>query len=489
MKRLLSLFHVIGFALMLFALTLFVPMGVAAYQQDGTLHAFAEAFVLALLLGAVPFFLTRAHQRELQARDGFLLVTLVWTVLPLVATLPLVIYFREAGEPIAFSLLYFETMSGLTTTGATALQGLDTLPPAINVWRATLMWIGGMGILVLAVAILPMLGVGGSQVVRAETPGPMKDEKLTPRIASTAKGLYAVYLGISVLCFGAYAATGMHFIDAYVHMAATVSLGGFSSYDSSFAAFDSVAVEIVAIVFMLICAVSFATHFNAVRQRSLGAYLRCPEARYVLAILLGSGLAISAWLWATEVYTSPTEALRFGMFNTISVATTTGFANTDYAAWPIVAPLAMILLSCFTASSGSTGSGIKLVRLLLIIKQTRVELRRVLHPRLVAPIQVSKRIVDSRVLLALMAFLMLYVVSIGLIAFLLLLTGLDPATAISAAVASINNLGPGLGMVGPAGNFAAFEGLQVWLCTFGMLLGRLELVTVLVLLTPSFWRH
>ncbi|MGE4339733.1 MAG: potassium transporter TrkG, partial [Pigmentiphaga sp.] len=279
MKRLLILLNIMGFAMMLFAVTMLVPVGVAAYVDDGTLNAFLEAMLVALVAGAIPFFLTRSNQRELQARDGFLLVTLVWTLLPLLGSVPFLLYFAKIGEPISFASAYFEAMSGLTTTGATVLQGLDSLPPAINVWRATLMWIGGMGILVLAVAILPLLGVGGSQVVRAETPGPMKDEKLTPRIASTAKGLYAVYLGISLACWGAYAAAGMNPVDAYVHMAATVSLGGFSTYDASFSAFDSPLLEGIAIVFMTICAVSFATHFKAVRQRSAKAYWQCPEAR------------------------------------------------------------------------------------------------------------------------------------------------------------------------------------------------------------------
>ncbi len=489
MKRLLSMLNVIGFALMLFALTFFVPMAVAAWLDDGTLPAFLEGFLIALVMGAIPYFFTRSHQRELQARDGFLLVVLVWTVLPLVATLPLLLYFESQGTPLSFSLAYFETMSGLTTTGATVLSGLDSLPPAINVWRSTLMWLGGMGILVLAVAILPLLGVGGSQVIRAETPGPMKDEKLTPRIASTAKGLYLVYLGISAVCWTAYWLAGMSAVDAYIHMASTVSLGGFSSYDASFAAFNSPVIEAVAMVFMVVCGLSFATHFNAWRGKSMMTYWRCPEAKYVVALLLGAGLLISAYLFFSGAYANPLSALRYGMFNTISVATTTGYANTDYAAWPVFAPLFMLLLSCFTASSGSTGSGIKFLRLRLLIQQTRLELRRVLHPRIVAPIQLSHRVVDSRVLLALLAFLVLYAGTIFAISLLLLLTGLDPATALSAALASVNNLGPGLGGVGPASNFSVLEPAQVWLCTVGMLLGRLELVTVLVLLTPGFWRH
>lgn len=489
MPRLLSVLNIIGFALMIFAFAFVFPMVVGLWFNDGTFFSFLAGFLLSLLLGAIPWLFTRAHQRELRARDGFLLVVLAWTVLPLVATVPLMVYFDSRGTPLQFTLAYFETMSGLTTTGATVLSGLDALPPSLNVWRASLMWLGGMGILVLAVAVLPLLGVGGSQVIRAETPGPMKDEKLTPRIASTAKGLYLVYLGISVVCWLTYWLVGMAPLDAYIHMAATVSLGGFSSRDASFAAFDSPWLEIVAMVFMVICALSFTTHFNAMREKSLRAYWRCPEAKYVLALLLIAGLGVSAFLWLSEVYPDPLAALRYGMFNTISVATTTGFANADYAGWPTAGPLLLLLLSCFTASSGSTGSGIKFLRMRLLLQQTRLELRRLIHPRIVAPIQLSGRVVETHVLLGLLAFLLLYVATVLMIHLLLVFTGLEPTTALSAALASVNNLGPGLGGVGPSANFSSLDPLQIWFCTAGMLLGRLELVTVFVLFTPGFWRH
>jgi trk system potassium uptake protein TrkH len=488
MKRLLSILHLTCFTMVLFSMSMLIPAGVAAYMGDGTLDPFLEGFALALVLGLIPYLLTRQYRSELQPRDGFLLVSLVWTVLPALATIPFLIYFRDAGTPISFSFAYFEAMSGITTTGGTVLVGLDHLPASIHIWRATLIWLGSMGILVLAVAVLPSLGVGGSQVVRAETPGPMKDEKLTPRIAGTAKALYAIFLGLSLLCWGAYYLAGLRGTDAFVHMAATVGLGGFSTRDASIGGFDSFAVELVAMIFMLIAAINFATHFKVWRTRSLHGYRVCPETRYFLLIMLATGLVVSLFLYARGIYPDAWTAFRYGFFNTISVGTTTGFASTDYASWPVFAPLLMLFISCFAASSGSTGGGLKLIRIVLIFKQVRYEMLRLVHPRAVSPIKLSQRIVDTRVLQAILAFLALYLLVLVVITLLLLVSGLDTLTAFTAALSSLNNTGPGLGAVGPAGSFAEMTTLQIWLCSFGMLLGRLELFTVLVLFTPTFWR-
>lgn len=489
MKRLLPILHLTGFAMVIFSLTMLVPTAVAVYSSDGAAMAFVDGFLVALVLGLIPFALTRGHQRELRARDGFLLVALVWTLLPLLAAIPLLIYFERIGAPLGLSYAYFEAMSGLTTTGSTVLTGLQTLPPSINVWRATLAWIGGLGILVLAVAILPLLGVGGSQVVRAETPGPMKDEKLTPRIAGTAKALYAIYLGTSILCWIAYAAAGLDGIDAYVHMCATVALGGFSTRDASIGGFDSLAVEIVAMVFMLVGGINFATHFIAWRSRSPQAYRRCPQARYFLMAALGCGLIVSGFLYVQGVYPDWASALRYGMFNAVSVATTTGFANTDYAAWPLFAPTLMLLVSCFAASSGSTGGGIKMIRMLLLVRQARHELVRLVHPRAVAPLRMGTRVIDDRVLQGVLGFLLLYLAVLATATLLLLASGLDGITAATATLSSLNNIGSALGSVGPAGSYASLNEFQIWVCTVVMLLGRLELATVLVLFTPMFWRR
>jgi trk system potassium uptake protein TrkH len=474
--------------MVMFALTMLTPLTVAYVGGDGAREAFLDGFLISVGIGGGLAAITRRARCEQRARDGVVLVSAVWAGLPQLAAIPLLLYFHGAGLPLSFTGAYFEAMSGLTTTGATVLTNLDTLPASINLWRATLIWIGGMGILVLAVAILPLLGVGGHQVVRAETPGPMKDERLTPRIASTAKALYAVYFVFSILCFLAYRAVGLSWFEAWCHMATTMGLGGFSTWDDGFAHFDSVAVEMVAMVFMLIAGINFATHFNAFRQRSARAYVRCPEAIPYLVVVLGVGLVISVFLFLKGVYEDPLQALRYGMFNTISMATTTGYANTDFAQWPLFAPLTMLLLSGFATSAGSTGGGIKMIRAILLVKQARNELVTMLHPHAVSPVRINGRAVETRTMSSVLAFMLFYGLSIAVFTSLLLLSGLDPITAFSAVFASVNNTGPGLGPVGPMGNFAVLSDFQIWVCTFAMLIGRLELLTVLVLFTPIFWR-
>jgi len=488
MKRLLATFHVLSLTMLLFALTMLVPLGVAYFGHDAGLGAFERGFLLALGIAGALWLLTRHARGELHARDGFLLVAIVWVGLPLLAAIPLLLYYHEAGMPLSITDAYFEAMSGLTSTGATVLTGLEHLPESINLWRATLIWIGGMGILVLAVAILPLLGVGGHQVVRAETPGPMKDERLTPRIASTAKALYAVYFGFSIFCLIAYRAVGLPWFDAWCYMATTMGLGGFSISDAGFAQFDSIPVELVATTFMLLSGISFATHFNALRQRSLRAYLLCPQALPYLATVLGGGLLISLFLYLEGVYPDFADALRYGMFNTISVATTTGYGNVDYASWPLVAPLAMLVLSGFATSAGSTGGGIKMVRVILLFKQVRNELVAMLHPHAVSPVRIHGRVIEARVMSSVLAFMVVYCLSLGVLSTVLMLSGMDPVTAFAAVLATINNTGPALGVLGPMGSFAPLSDFQTWVCTFAMLIGRLEFLTVLVLFTPMFWR-
>lgn len=486
--RLLALVNLLGLTMTLFALSMVIPLAVSFYLGDAALSAFIDGFLVALGIGGALWLVSRRHRYELRPRDGFLLVSLVWTVLPLLASIPLFIYFHRAGLPLSFTDGYFEAMSGLTTTGATVLNGLDKLPPSINLWRATLVWLGGMGILVLAVAILPLLGVGGHQVFRAETPGPMKDEKLTPRIAGTAKALYAVYFSFSLLCFLAYRVAGLPWFEAWCHMATTMGLGGFSTWDDGFAHFDSVPVEIVAVIFMLIAGINFATHFSAIGQRRLRPYLTCPETLPYLVLTLGVALFVSAYLYFEGVYTAPLDALRYGIFNTVSVMTTTGYANADYTTWPILAPLLMLLLSGVATSAGSTGGGIKMIRAVMLCKTAGAELKMMLHPQAVSPVRIKGRVVNPRILASVLAFMVAYGFSIAVLTALMLASGLDALTAFSAVVASVNNTGPGLGAIGPMGSFSILSDFQTWLCTFGMLIGRLELFTVLMLFTPGFWR-
>jgi len=489
MRRLLTVMHPLGLTLVIFASALLLPIAVALWQHDAALDAFLYGLLITLSTGLLICAASRHGRSELRPRDGFLLVALVWITLPMLASVPLMIYAAQAGQPLGFTKAYFEAMSGLTTTGSTVLTGLDTLPMSINMWRATMHWVGGMGILVLAVAIMPLLGVGGHEVMRAETPGPMKDEKLTPRIASTAKALYAVYAGLSLACLLAYRLAGLGWFDAWFHSASTMALGGFSNKDASLGAFDSQRVEIVAIAFMTLAGINFATHFSALRADGWAAYRRCPQTPAYLAVLLVGALGVSAYLYFQGVYDSPWDALRHGAFSTVSMASTTGFVTQDYAAWPLFVPFFMLLLATFTTSAGSTGGGIKMARTIMLVKQARQEITGILHPHAVRPITLSGRIVPPRVMSSVMAFMLVFGVSTGIMTALLLLSGLDPVTAFTAVLASVSNTGPGLGPIGPGGNYAVLSDFQTWICTIAMLIGRLEFFTILVLFTPVFWRR
>ena len=483
--RIFPVIHILAIMLIIFAPTMLLPLAVSMALHDGAHVAFEEAFTTTLLTGIGAFVLTRGSlRRELQPRDGFLLVSLVWTVIPAFATIPLILEIPG----LSLTDAYFETVSGLTTTGATVLTGLDGLPISLNVWRSFLVWMGGMGIIVLAVAIMPLLGVGGSQLFKAETPGCMKDTKLTPRIGDTAKGLWMVYLIISVACVLSFRIAGMTWIDAFIHAGSTMGLGGFSSHDDSFGYFKSPQIEAVAIVFMLLSSLNFATHFIAFRRRSLRPYLVDAEAGRVLFWMIGSCVLIAAFLQWRGFYPDFLTALRFASFNVVSIASTTGFASTDYALWPIFAPVWMLFLSCFATSSGSTGGGIKMIRAVLLFKQSLRELTRIIHPRAVVPVKFGGQVIENNVIFAVLAFMLMWGGTIIAMTMLLTASGLDVITAITAVIACINNTGPGLGAVGPSTTYAVLTDFQTWICTIAMLLGRLELFTLLVLFTPAFWR-
>lgn len=480
----LPVLNLLGYVVIIFSAAMLVPLGFAFAAGDEALHDYDFALLATVTSGVFLVVMTRSHKRELQPRDGFLLVTLVWTVLPGFASLPLL--FHIPG--ISFTDAYFEAMSGLTATGATVLSGLDNLPTSINVWRTFLQWIGGMGILVLAVAILPLLGVGGAQVFRAEFPGPLKETKLTPRIADTAKALYTIYFALSVTCFFAYRWAGMDWADAFMHMCSTMGLGGFSSHDASFAYWNSPTIEAVAIIFMLLAGINFSLHFLAFRRRSPIAYARDPELRAYLFTLFAAAAAITGFLMLNDVYPDTATAFRHALFNTVSVATTTGYSSTDYWLWPVFAPVLLLFLGGFVACAGSTGGGIKMIRGLILLKQARREMTRILHPRSINPVIVGRDVIHNNVIFAILAFMLVYGAATIWLTFLMLLTGLDAVTAFSAIVACINNIGPGWNEVGPTSNYGGFTPLQTWVCTFAMLIGRLELFSVLVLLTPAYWR-
>ncbi len=468
-----------------FSLMFLVPMAWDWLLDDGAMHdvwlqSLALTLVVALLLGL----LTSRSHRELLPRDGFLLVNLVWTVLPAFSAVPLMLTIDD----LSFTDAYFEAMSGLTATGATALSGLDALPVSVNVWRCFLQLIGGLGVMLLVVAVLPLLGLGGVQLYKAETPGPMKDARLTPRIAETARGLWSVYFVFSLACMLAYRYAGMSWADAFMHMCSTMGLGGFSSHDASFGYWDSRELELWAMLFMALSGISFARYFIVWRARSVRSLWRDAEVRAYGAALFVSAVGLAIVLLAHGTVEQPLDALHVAAFHVVSLATTTGYASVDYVMWPVFAPVWLMFLGTFVSCAGSTGGGIKMVRMVLLIKQSRRELVRAIHPRVVNPVTMGSATIPATVIAAVMAFMLIYGASIIGLTMLMLLSGLDIITAFSAVVATVNNIGPGLGLVGPASNFGVLTDFQTWVCTVAMLLGRLELLAVMVLFVPQFWR-
>ena len=480
----LAVAHVLGTMMALFAVTFVLPLVSALVFQDGTFDDFAIAAGINVVIGLAIAGATRRYKRELKARDGFLLVTLTWVLMSLSAAVPLMI----ALPGISFTDAYFEAVSGLTTTGSTVITGLDNLPPSINLWRHALHWFGGIGIIVLAVAVLPLLGVGGMALYRAETPGPVKDEKLTPRITETAKALWLTYIGITAIGVVALRSAGMNWFDALCHAFSAMGLGGFSTRDASIGAFDSVAIEVVLIVLMLVATLNFSRHFMALRGRTLAPYRNDSEAKVIFLLVGGSVLAIAALLAAHGTYPTFIEALRHSAFNVVSVASTTGFVSQDFGLWPIFAPVWMLFLSCIICSTGSTGGGIKMFRTLLLARQAQREMKLLVHPSAVIPIRIGGHIVQDRIAYSVLAFIFLDFQTIAVLTFAMLLTGMDLVTAFTSVVASVNNLGPGIGQTGPAGNYQGLTDLQTWICTVAMLLGRLEIFSVLILFTVAFWR-
>jgi trk/ktr system potassium uptake protein len=478
--------NVLGAIIAAFSATMLLPLLVAVFfSHDAALSAFAPAATIGFASGGLMWLLTRKCKRELRIRDGVLLVTLTWTLIPLVASLPLLLHF---GAKLSLTDAYFEMASALTTTGATIFTGLDTMPPSINLWRHLVQWFGGMGIIVLAVAILPLLGVGGLQLFKAETPGPMKDSRLTPRIEQTAKILWLVYAAITAVCVLALRIAGMSWFDAMCHAFSAMALGGFSTHDASIGHFGSVPIEAVLTIFQVLAALNFATHYLAWSSRSLRAYAHDAEARHVVRLLAVSCLGAGAYLYVTGTYSTLGESIRHATFNIVTIATDCGYATQDFAAWPAFVPMWMLFLSCLTVSSGSTGGGIKMIRTLVIGRQATNQLKQLVHPRAVLPLRIGGRPVPNTLPAAVLGFTFLYFISIVTLTFALLLSDLDFITAFSAIIACINNMGPGLGTVGPATNYASLTDFQSWVCTLAMILGRLEVFPVVVLITGTFWR-
>ena len=413
----------------------------------------------------------------------FLITALFWTVLGLAGSLPFIIS-NETNLSVVDAV--FESISGLTTTGATVITGLEFLPKSILFYRQQLQWLGGIGIIVIAVAILPMLGIGGMQLYRAETPGPVKDSKLTPRITQTAKVLFFIYTSLTAACTLSYWIAGMSFFDAISHAFSTVAIGGFSTYDDSIGYFDNAIIYWIAIIFMLLSGINFALHFFTWQSKSIRHYFYDSECFFYLWCALIGIVITSGYLYFSHTYAF-NDSLLLGTFELVSILTTTGFGIADYSLWPTFLPFMLFMFAFMGGCGGSTAGGIKVMRVILIMKQGLREIHRLIHPNAVIPIKVGGKPVPDRVIEAVWGFFSVYVLSFMLMFLILLATGLDFTTAFSAVGACINNLGPGLGEV--ALQYGNISSTAKWVLCFAMLLGRLEVFTLLVLFTPAFWRQ
>ena len=482
--RLAVIQRILGLLLMMFSITMLPPAAVSLYFGDSGAMAFINGFAVTALSGALIWFPVRNRLEELRLRDGFLIVAVFWFGLGSFAALPLI--FFEAPS-ISFTDAIFESMSGLTTTGATVLTGLDDMPRSLLYYRQQLQWFGGMGIIVLAVAVLPMLGVGGMQLYRAEIAGPVKDTKLTPRITETAKALWYIYFGLTIACGVAYYYAGMGSFDALCHAFSTVAIGGFSTHDASMGYFNNTLINSIAIFFMFVAGANFSLHFVAWRGKSLAGYLSDSEFRAYAKNLIALSIAVIVYLLVAGEYDTLEEAINEGLFQVVSIATTTGFTTTNFSAWPGAIPVLLIFASFIGGCAGSTGGGMKVMRCLLLYRQGVREIKRLVHPNAEIPVKLGGKSIPPKVIESVWGFFAVYVVVFIIMMVLLMIDGIDQVTAFSAVAATLNNLGPGLGEV--ASGFGGLSDMAKWVCVIAMLLGRLEIFTLLVLLSPTFWEH
>jgi trk system potassium uptake protein TrkH len=471
----------LGVLFLVFGASLLLPIAVSAYYGDGELGSFLVVFVIAVVIG-VALWLPLARERSvIRTRDGFMIVALMWTAMSLLGSIPLML-----SLDIGFTDALFESASGFTTTGATVLVGLDSMPPSLLLFRQETQWLGGVGVVVLAIALLPALGIGGMQLYKAELPGMFKDERMSPRIARTAMGVCVVYSLLTVICAIGYALAGMTPFDAFAHSLSTLSTSGFSTHDASFAYFANPAIEAVAIVFMLIGSISFALHVIAWRTLKFGSYARDGQTRAFIGTVVALITIVTTVLYLTRTYASPIEALRHGAFEAVSVMTTTGYAIEDFSGWPLALPVLLIFASFVGGCTGSSAGGIKVIRFVILGKQMAAHIRKLVHPQAVQPIRVDGRVVPDEVIDGVWGFAVIYVAVFAVLMILLMLDGMDQVTAFGAVAASINNLGPGLGDVNST--YAGISEYAKYLLVVAMLLGRLEIFTFLVLFTPQFWR-
>ncbi len=481
--RFIVIFRILGVFLMLFSLSMLPPLGIAIVYHDGTAEPFIVSFLMTLVTGFMLWLPCRKGGKDLKIRDGFLVVVLFWSVLGFFGGLPFVL---SEHPHLTLSDAIFESVSGLTTTGATVLTRIEHLPQAILYYRQQLQFLGGMGIVVLAVAILPMLGIGGMQLYRAEIPGPTKDNKLTPRIAESAQALWYIYVGLTVACCLAYWAAGMSFFEALGESFGTTSTGGFSMYDNSFAHYHNPIINVVAIVFMVLGSTNFALHFYALQRRNFAGYWQDFEFRTYIFVLIGATLISSGVLITYQTYATPAIAFSKALFNAVSLGTNTGFTSAPFQSWPSFLPFMLMIVTMVGGCAASTSGGIKIIRVFIMFKQGLREIGRLIHPRAALPIKFGQHSLSESLLHSIWSFIAAFTVLFILLVMVLMATGMDLETAFGALVACLANAGVGLGAV--ADNFSGMSNSAKWTLIFAMLAGRLEIFTVVVLLTPAFWR-
>ena len=474
----------IGLLLMVFSFAQVPPLLIDLIYAEGEYLSFVYSFALTVLGGLVLWWPFKDIKKDFRLREGVLIVVCFWIVLSLFGTLPFLI--TDSISDLSFSEAFFESMSGLTTTGATVLNQLDELPKSILFYRQQLQWLGGMGIIVLAVAVLPLLGVGGMELYHAESSGIAKD-RLTPKLRNTAIALWKIYLSLTALCALGYFLSGMSIFDAVNHSFSTVAIGGFSTHDGSIGYFNSAAIETIAMFFMFLAGINFSLHFVAWNNRSLVDYIKDSEFKTYAMVLICSSIIVIIALSLNGQYDSANETLRHSLFQTISIATTTGFTSQNYSSWPAAIPVFLIMMSFIGACVGSTGGGIKVVRILVMFRLGMKEINKFIRPNAQVSVKLNKSSINEKALVSVLGFFSLYAISFFLILMLLMFAGLDQVTAYSATAATMNNLGPGLGDV--AQNYGSVGEAAKWILSFSMLIGRLEVLTIIAIFHRAFWRQ
>jgi trk system potassium uptake protein TrkH len=480
--RLTVIIRTLGVLFLLFSTTLLPPIGLSLYYSDGQLRHFSVTFAIALVAGIVLWLPFRHHSHTIRSRDGFLIVALMWSAMSLLGTVPFML-----SLDLTFADAFFESASGFTTTGSTVLEGLDSMAPSILFYRQELNWLGGIGVIVLAVALLPMLGIGGMQLYKAEMAGPLKDERFTPRLARTARSLCVVYIVLTAACAIAYWLAGMSLFDAIGHSFSTLSTGGLSTHDASIGFFDSIPIETVATVFTLIGAISFNEHFIAWRTLQLTRYGKDTQTRVFLTIVVVLVAVTTSVLYVTGTYESLGESLRYASFEAVTIITTNGYMIADFSLWPLALPVLLIFSGFIGGCAGSSVGGIKVIRFIVLFKQVGLHIHRLIHPQAVGRMKLNGQPLPDSVVDAVAGFFAVYVVVFLIFMALAMMNGMDQVTAFGAVSAAINNVGPGLGDV--AITFADVNPQGKIMFAILMLFGRLEIYTFLVLLTPAFWRR